>query len=228
MADGTDAPGGTPVGRREFLGVGAVPIAAALAGSTGYQAQQGSRPATPPQGPRLPIRIGIIGAGDNVRDVMIPGFRRIPDCELLAVANTSLASSQRVATEFKIPRAYPHWKALLDDRGHRRGVHRDLALHAPPLTLASLERGKHVLCQARMANNAQEAREMLAASLRHPELVCQLVPTSTSYQVDNALKKLLADGYVGEVLSVESSGLVALSRISTADSTGATARSSAA
>ncbi len=203
MADGTDAPGGTPVGRREFLGVGAVPIAAALAGSTGYQAQQGSRPATPPQGPRLPIRIGIIGAGDNVRDVMIPAFRRIPECQLVAVANTSLASSQRVATEFKIPKPYPHWQALLADPdidavciGTWPYVHHTL-------TLASLERGRHVLCQARMANNAQEAREMLAASLKHPDLTCQLVPTSTSYEVDALLKKLLDDNYVGEVLSVE-------------------------
>jgi predicted dehydrogenase len=71
------------------------------------------------------------------------------------------------------------------------------------LTLASLERGKHVLCQARMANNAREAREMLAASLRHPDLVCQLVPTSTGYRIDPLLRKLLADGFVGDVLSVE-------------------------
>ena len=44
---------------------------------------------------------------------------------------------------------------------------------------------------------------MLAGSLRHPDLVCQLVPTSTSYRVDNLLGKLLADGFVGELLSVE-------------------------
>jgi predicted dehydrogenase len=71
------------------------------------------------------------------------------------------------------------------------------------LTLASLEKGKHVLCQARMANNAREAREMLAASERRPDLVCQLVPTSTSYRIDNMLKQLIRERYVGEVLSIE-------------------------
>ncbi len=65
------------------------------------------------------------------------------------------------------------------------------------LTLASLAQGTHVLCQARMANNAQEAHDMLAASLTHPELVCQLVPTSTSYQVDNVLKTLHRGGVRG-------------------------------
>ena len=204
MTDETDCPGATPMGRREFLGVGALPVAAAIGSATEYQATTAA-PATPrqPGGPRLPIRVGIIGAGDNVRDVMIPAFRRIPECELVAVANTSLASSQRVATQFGIPKPYPHWKALLDD-----GDIDAICIGTWPymhhtLTLASLDKGKHVLCQARMANNAQEAREMLAASLRHPELTCQLVPTSTSYRVDNALKKLLADGFVGEVLSVE-------------------------
>jgi predicted dehydrogenase len=182
--------------RREFLAAGAIPVAMALG--------QG-RPAGPPAAgsARRPVRIGLIGAGENVREVMIPGFKRIADCQLLAVANTSLASSQRVATEFGIPRAYPHWKALLDDADVDAVCIGTWPYMHHPLTLASLDRGKHVLCQARMANNAQEAREMLAASQRHPELVCQLVPTSTSYQVDNALKKLIADRYVGELLSVE-------------------------
>jgi len=44
---------------------------------------------------------------------------------------------------------------------------------------------------------------MLAASRRYPELVSQLVPTSTSYIIDNLIRRLLAEGYVGEVLSVE-------------------------
>jgi predicted dehydrogenase len=121
----------------------------------------------------------------------------------VAVANTSLASSQRVATQFDIPKPYPHWKALLDDQEIDAVCIGTWPYMHHPLTLASLDKGKHVLCQARMANNAREAREMLAASLRHPDLVCQLVPTSGSYRVDNLLRKLLAEGFVGQVLSVD-------------------------
>jgi predicted dehydrogenase len=178
--------------RREFLNLGVLPVAATLGGGTVTQ------PAA-----RGVIRIGIIGAGENVRDVMIPAFRRIPDCQLVAVANTSLASSQRVATQFDIPKPYPHWKALLDDRDVDAVCIGTWPYMHHTLTLAALEHGKHVLCQARMANTAREARDMLAASLRHPELVCQLVPTSTSYRVDNLLRRLLADGFVGDLLSVE-------------------------
>lgn len=203
MADEADRPGTTPVGRREFLGVGALPVAAALQSAGGYQAAPSARAPSSQRGPRLPIRIGIIGAGENVRDVMIPAFRRIPECELVAVANTSLASSQRVATEFGIPKPYPHWKALLDDADIDAVCIGTWPYMHHTLTLASLEQGKHVLCQARMANTAQEAREMLAASLRRPDLTCQLVPTSTSYRVDTVLTTMLGDGFVGDVLSVE-------------------------
>jgi predicted dehydrogenase len=218
MADGHDARGSAPVNRRTFLEMGAVPMAAAMAGGAGLEAapgpranppaRQGAAPAPRPadgaqSGPRLPIRIGIIGAGENVRTVMIPALRRIPECQLVAVANTSLASSRRVATEFNIPKPYAHWKALLEDADVDAVVIGTWPYMHHTLTLAALAVGKHVLCQARMANNAQEAREMLAASLAHPDLVCQLVPTSGSYQVDNVLKRLLAEGYPGEVLSVE-------------------------
>lgn len=205
MADTPERPGSTSVDRREFLGFGALPLAAALGGSIAAQTPQAAQgtPQGAASGPRLPIRVGIIGAGENVRDVMIPAFRRIPECQLVAVANTSLASSRRVATEFNIPKPYPHWKALLDDRDVDAVCIGTWPYMHHTLTLAALEQGKHVLCQARMANTAQEAREMLAASLRHPDLVCQLVPTSTSYRTDNILRKMIADGYVGNVLSVE-------------------------
>ena len=192
MATTGNRPDSLGVGRREFLAAGALPVAATLAAASHGTAQTSGV-----------VRIGIIGAGENVRDVMIPAFRRIPECQLVAVANTSLASSQRVATQFGIPKAYPHWKALLDDGDIDAVCIGTWPYMHHTLTLAALDKGKHVLCQARMANTAREAQEMLAASLRHPDLVCQLVPTSTSYRVDNLLRRLLAEGQIGELLSVE-------------------------
>jgi len=136
------------------------------------------------------IRVGLIGAGANIRGVQIPGFRQIPGCEIVAVANRSLESSQRVANEFNIPRAYANWEELLDDDSiDAISIGTWPYMHST-LTLAALERGKHVLTQARMANTAQEARDMLAASRRRPDLVCQLVPTSQSYRIDNVLKRM--------------------------------------
>ena len=185
--------------RREFLAVGTLPLVAAL----GPANLVGRREADASRSPQQPIRVGLIGAGANARAVHIPGFQRIPECQIAAVANRSMESSRRVTGEFNIPRAYAGWRDLLDDDsidavciGTWPYMHRTL-------TVAALESGKHVLCQARMANTAQEARDMLDASLRHPELISQLVPTSQTYRIDNVLKRMINDGFLGEILSVE-------------------------
>jgi len=185
--------------RRDLLSAAALPIAGALAPRV-LSAQErtrstGSAPAK--------IRVGIIGAGGIVSSVHVPGLRKMPNVEIVAVANRSLESSRRAAKELGIPNAYADWRQLLAAKGIDAVLigtwpymHRDT-------TLAALESGRHVLCQARMANDAAEARAMLAASQRHPHLVCQLVPSSGTYRIDRALQTLLADGRIGDVLSVE-------------------------
>ena len=149
------------------------------------------------------IRVGLIGAGGNVRNRHIPGFQKVEDLEIVAVANRSIESGRAVADQFNIPQVYSSWQELLEDDsinaiciGTWPYMHRTLAL-------AALDKGKHVLTEARMANTAQEAGDMLAASRRHADLVCQLTPTSTTYRIDNVLQQMIEDGYLGEVLSVE-------------------------
>jgi predicted dehydrogenase len=149
------------------------------------------------------IRVGLIGAGGNVRNRHIPGFQKVDGCEIVAVANRSMESGQRVADQFHIPRVYASWQELLEDDSINAVCIGTWPYMHRTLTLAALEKGKHVLTEARMASTAQEARDMLAASLRHPDLVCQLTPTSTSYKIDNVLKQMISDGYLGELLSVE-------------------------
>ena len=49
------------------------------------------------------IRVGLIGAGGNVRNRHIPGFRKVEGVQLLGVVNRSRESSHRVAEQFNIP-----------------------------------------------------------------------------------------------------------------------------
>jgi len=184
--------------RREFLSAAALPIAAALTPPALLAQQRGSSTSAVDR-----IRVGIVGAGGIVGSTHLPGLRRMPGVEIVAVANRSLESSRRAADEFDIPRAYADWEELLASDGIDAVLIGTWPYMHRTITLAALESGRHVLCQARMANNAAEAREMLAASQRHPNLVCQLVPSSSGYSIDSALLSLLAGGQVGEVLSVE-------------------------
>jgi len=149
------------------------------------------------------IRVGLIGAGGNVRNRHIPGFRKVKGVEIVGVVNRSLESSQRVADQFDIPKVYNTWQELLADEAINAVCIGTWPYMHRTLTLAALERGKHVLTEARMASTAQEARDMLAASRSYSHLVCQLTPTSTTYKIDNVLKRLIGEGFLGELLSVE-------------------------
>ena len=149
------------------------------------------------------IRLGLIGAGLNTRDRHIPGFQEVAGVEIVAVANRTVESGRRVADQFNIPRVYDNWQELLEDEsidavciGTWPYMHRTL-------TLAALDKDKHVLCEARMATNAQEAHDMLNASRTKPHLVTQIVPSPMTFSVDNLLRKLVGDGYLGDLLAVE-------------------------
>jgi predicted dehydrogenase len=148
------------------------------------------------------IRLGLIGAGRNTRDRHIPGFQKVDGVEIAAVANRSRESGRTVADQFNIPTVYDNWQDLLEDPsldavciGTWPYMHRTL-------TMAALDAGKHVLCEARMATSAQEAQEMLDASRERPNLITQIVPSPLTFKIDNLLQEKIAEGYVGEILGV--------------------------
>ena len=149
------------------------------------------------------VRVGLIGAGRNTRDRHLPGFQNIEGVEVVAVANRSVESGRRVADSFNIPNVYGNWRELLDDPGIDAVCIGTWPYMHCTLTLAALEKGKHVLCEARMAASADEARTMLAVAKTHPGLVTQIVPSPTTFKVDGLLMKLVSEGYLGDLLAVE-------------------------
>jgi predicted dehydrogenase len=149
------------------------------------------------------IRLGLIGAGRNTRERHIPGFQKIPGVEIIAVANRSRESGQRIADAYNIPRVYDNWRELLEDQDIDAVCIGTWPYMHCTLTLAALDKGKHVLCEARMAANALEAHAMLDASMTKPHLVAQIVPSPTTFKVDGLLQQLISEGYLGDLLAVE-------------------------
>jgi predicted dehydrogenase len=150
-----------------------------------------------------PIRVGFVGAGANTRHRHLPGFQALPGVELVAVANRSRESGARIAGEYGMQRVEDDWRRVVEAPdvdavciGTWPNLHRDV-------TVAALRAGKHVLCEARMARNAEEGREMLAASRQAPELVAQLVPSPFTLEFDSTLTSMIGGGRLGDVLAVE-------------------------
>ena len=149
------------------------------------------------------IRVGIVGAGDNTRVRHIPGLREQDGVEIVSVANRSRESSKRVASQFEIPKVYDNWLDLVKaDDTNAICIGTWPYMHSP-VTVAALENDKHVLCEARMALNAQEAHDMLAAARRKPHLVTQIVPSPLTFKVDATMQEHVANGFLGDLLAIE-------------------------
>jgi hypothetical protein len=53
------------------------------------------------------------------------------------------------------------------------------------------------------AMNAAEAQEMYSASLRHPSLVTQVVPSPLTFKWDATVQDIIKRGVLGDLLYVE-------------------------
>ncbi len=149
------------------------------------------------------IRVGIIGAGANTRRHHIPGLTRQQGVVVAAVANRSEASGERVAKEYGIAHVAADWAEIIDDDSIDAVCVGTWPYMHAPVTIAALEAGKHVLCEARMAMNSLEAHAMLAASRQRPQLTAQVVPAPHTLAFDRTIADMIGEGFVGHLISVD-------------------------
>ncbi len=149
------------------------------------------------------LRVGIIGAGANTRSRHIPGLRTQNSVEIVGVANRSLASSQKAAKELDIPKAYGDWTEIIADKSVDAVCIGTWPYMHAAMTIAALDAGKHVLCEARMAMNSREAHAMLAASRRNPSRIAQIVPAPMTLPVDRTIADTIAGGAIGDVIAID-------------------------
>ena len=149
------------------------------------------------------LRIGIIGAGANTRSKHIPGLRMQNSVEIVGVANRSAESSQKAAKELDIPKAYGDWTEIIADKTVDAVCIGTWPYTHAQMTIAALDAGKHVLCEARMAMNAPEAHAMLAASRRNPSCIAQIVPAPMTLPVDRTIADTIASGAIGNVIAID-------------------------
>ena len=144
----------------------------------------------------MALRVALIGTGFGAT-VQLPGFRRLPDVEVVAVASARLARAREVAGRFGIPHAFDDYRAMLNT------VEIDLvSVAAPPhlhfeMVMAALERGKHVICEKPFALNLGEAQQMLREAER-AGVVHALDHEFRYLPGRTGLKQRLAEGFVGE------------------------------
>jgi predicted dehydrogenase len=149
-----------------------------------------------------PIRIGFIGAGGICEQRHLPNLQQLPGVELVAVCNRSLESSERSRDKWKFERAETDWRKVIDDEsvdaifiGTWPYMHRELSI-------AALQAGKHVFCQARLCMDWAEAKQMTAAAAASPKLVSMVCPSPFRVRWEHSVKQTLASPDFGDLDAV--------------------------
>jgi len=154
----------------------------------------------------MALRIGIVGAGENTRLQHIPGFQGIEDVEIVAVCNRTEASGKKVAEEYGIPKIHDDWNELVNsDQVDAVCIGTWPYLHGP-ITIAALSAGKHVLTEARMCMNLEEAQAMYSAA-ECSDCVAMIVPAPFYLTAEPTLLTMLEEDFFGEILEIEVRGL---------------------
>src|SRR5579884_4140054 len=140
------------------------------------------------------IGAGIVGAGFGAR-VHLPGLRRLDDVRVRGIAATNLERAGQAAGPAGID-AYDDYRRLLD----RPDVQLVTVSAPAPLhhemTLAALERGKHVICEKPFATTLEQAEDMLRRA--QAAGVVHAIDFEFRYiGVRQQMKALLDEGYVG-------------------------------
>jgi predicted dehydrogenase len=148
-----------------------------------------------------PIRLGIIGAGGIVKDRHLPGFKKIPGVQIMAVCNRTPESTNRIAEQFEIPLCFADWHDLIFDENVDAVVIGTWPYLHKEATLEAFAAGKPVFCQARMARDAREARAMRDAQ-RSTGLPAMLCPAPHGLRWKQVMQRLLDENYLGDVLTI--------------------------
>lgn len=151
------------------------------------------------------VRIGIVGAGNFTVSRILPGFQKVPDCEVTFVANRRRETADKVAGQFGIPRAGNDWRELIASSdvdavliGTPPYLHKEVAL-------AAIGAGKHVLCETRIAMTPEEAIEMheKAEAAKPRGVRTMLIPPAPFFRGRRFVRHLVESGFIGKLRHVQ-------------------------
>jgi predicted dehydrogenase len=150
------------------------------------------------------IRVGFIGLNPGMHwaaTAHIPALKALSDdFVVVGVANTSLASATNAAEAFGLPHAFENAQTLINSPEVDLVVVTVKVPHHLELVTAALNAGKHVYSEWPLGNGLDEARKL--ADLAEANGVVAAIGTQMRVAPEvEYLRQLIADGYVGEVLS---------------------------
>ena len=150
------------------------------------------------------FKVGLVGLQPGrswAARAHVPALRALPDdFEIVGVANTSLASAEKAAAATGLPRAFANVAELVAaPEVDIVAVTVKVPAHRPVVE-AAIAAGKHVYCEWPLGNGLADA-DAIAALARHRGVLGVIGTQARVAPEIEYLRQLIADGFLGEVLS---------------------------
>jgi len=151
------------------------------------------------------ISAAVVGTG-FIGPVHVEALRRL-GIRVAGILGSSAEKSQRAAASLGLSRGYASLKELLEDRDV------DVVHIASPnryhreQVLASLDAGKHLVCEKPLAMTSAEAAELVNAAKAHAHLVTAVNYNIRFYPLCLQARAMVRAGEIGDVLHVTGSYL---------------------
>jgi predicted dehydrogenase len=147
------------------------------------------------------IKVAIFGTG-FMGCVHTESLRRLGNVEVVGVAGSTAERARKFANEVCIDLSTGDYRELLEDP-EIDAVHicSPNALHYE-MTMRSLERGKHVVCEKPLASTVDEAQDMIELAKSKGLANCTLYNIRSYPQLQN-LRRMREEGAFGEIRIVQ-------------------------
>ena len=143
------------------------------------------------------VRTAVVGLGwPGIQH--IKGYTADPRSEVIAVCDLDETHAKAVAAQHNIPHTYTNHLEMLENKDiDAVSVCLPNFLHAP-ITIDTLNAGKHVLCEKPPARSAQEAKAMAAAATENGKILMYALVQRFDGN-SQKLKQLVKAGELGDV-----------------------------
>lgn len=149
------------------------------------------------------IGVGIIGVHPDygwAATAHLPALQALPDYEIVAISNTTLANAEAAAKKFNIPHFFQRYQDLLDCNDVDLVVVTVKVPYHFELVSAAIRAGKNVYCEWPLGNGLAEAQALLQLAQQHGVRTVTGLQSRATAEM-NYVRDLVRQGYVGEVLS---------------------------
>jgi predicted dehydrogenase len=150
------------VNRREFLKSGTCAALVTMVGGVPLMAQKSERKLSTPV-PRPKVKVGVIGLGPWGRE-LLDQLGRLEQAEIAAICDHYPAMLRRSAPKAPGAAQFSDYHELLARREISAVIVASGSHQHKDIVLAALQAGKHVYCEAPLAHNLADAREIAQAA----------------------------------------------------------------